>query len=247
MFYDSHCHLDLCKNPSDCVKRAMENKVSAIITNGVSPENNLQVLELARAFPIVKSALGLYPIQALSMSDEDIDATIKFIKKNETNIIAVGEVGMDFKEDVNQHDRQRKIFSKIIDLALEIDKPLIIHSRKAELEVIEMLEEAGVKKVQMHCFCGKMSLVKRIVANGWMLSIPTNIKHATQFQEVVKEVPIQNLLCETDAPYLHPDKERDNEPANVIESYKKIAQIKGLSLEDTAKAIERNYSRLFLD
>ncbi|HVY01670.1 MAG TPA: TatD family hydrolase, partial [Candidatus Nanoarchaeia archaeon] len=169
------------------------------------------------------------------------------IKKNESKIIAVGEVGLDFKEDEKQHERQKKIFSKIIDTALEIDKPLIIHSRKAEAEVIEMLEQAGVKKVQMHCFCGKMSLIKRIVSNGWFLSIPTNVKYASQFQETVKEVPIENLLCETDAPYLHPEKERDNEPALVIESYKKIAEIKKISLEDAVKAINKNYTRLFLD
>lgn len=245
MFIDAHCHLDICKNPSDCVKRAIDAKVGAIITNGVSHENNLQVLDLAKMFPTVKAALGLYPITALAMSDEEIEATLRFIRKNDSKIIAIGEVGLDFKEDVMQHDRQKKIFSKIIDLALELDKPLIIHSRKAEAEVIQMLEDAGVKKVQMHCFCGKMSLVKKIVSNGWMLSIPTNIKHATQFQEVVREVPLDNLLCETDAPYLHPDKEKDNEPANVIESYKKIAEIKELSLAEVEKAIEKNYQRLF--
>lgn len=247
MFYDTHCHLDLCRGPADCVKRAINSKVDLIITNGVNHENNAQVLELARAFPIVKAALGLYPIEALSMSDEKIDETLKFIKKNDSKIIAIGEVGLDFKEDQIEHEKQKKVFSKIIDLALELDKPLIVHSRKAELEVIEMLEEAGAKKVQMHCFCGKLSLVKRIVSNGWFLSIPTNIKYATQFQEVVKNVPIENLLCETDSPYLHPEKERDNEPSLVVESYKKIAEIKNISLEEAVRIINGNYTRLFLD
>ncbi len=245
MLIDSHCHLDSCKNPSDCVRRAMEAGVEVIVTNGVNRENNMQVLELARAFPIVKAALGLYPIDALAISDEDVAETIKFIRKNEDKIVAVGEVGIDYKDDLNQHEKQKKIFSKMIDLALELDKPIVVHSRKAELDAIEMLENAGVKKALMHCFSGNMGLVKRIIDNGWMLSIPTAVKHATHFQEVIKITPIDQLLCETDAPFLHPDKKFDNEPVNIIESYKKIAEIKKISLKEVEKQIEKNYNNLF--
>lgn len=245
MFIDTHCHLDSCKNPSDCVKRALDNNVNIIVTQGTNLDNNMQALELSKTFPAVKAALGLYPIEALGMSDEQIDHILKFIRTNANKIVAIGEVGLDYKEDTINQDRQRKVFAKIIDLALEIDKPLIIHSRKAEADVIKMLEEAGVKKVQMHCFCGNMKLVQKIADNGWFISIPTNIKHMLHFQEVVKRIPIERLLCETDAPYLHPDKESNNEPKNVIESYKKIAEIKGISLKEVEKIIEKNYLTLF--
>lgn len=245
MLIDIHCHLDMCRNPSDCVKRAIDAGVGIIVTNGVNHQNNMQVLELARMFPIVKAALGLYPIDALSMSDEDIIETIKFIRKNESKVAAIGEVGIDYKEDLNQHEKQKKIFSKMIDLALELDKPIVVHSRKAELDAIEMLEEAGMKKVLMHCFSGNMKLVKRIIDNGWFLSIPTAVKHATHFQEVIKLAPLNQLLCETDAPYLHPDKEMDNESKNIIESYKKIAEIKKISLKEVEKQIEDNCKALF--
>ena len=245
MFIDAHCHLDSCKNPSDCVKRALDKNVKIIVTNGSNLEKDVMSLELAKTFPSVKAALGLYPIEALGMSDEEIEHILKFIKTNANKIVAIGEVGLDYKEDTINQERQRKIFSKIIDLALELDKPLIIHSRKAEADVIKMLEEAGVKKVQMHCFCGNMKMVQKIADNGWFISIPTNVKHMLHFQEIVKRIPIENLLCETDSPYLHPDKENNNEPANVITSYEKIAEIKGLTLNEVEKFIEQNYLTLF--
>ena len=245
MFIDVHCHLDSCNNPSDVVRRAIDNNIGIIVTNGTHIDTNKASLDLAKAFPIVKAAIGLYPIQALAMSDEEIDEIIKSIRKNSDKIVAIGEVGIDYKEDLTQHERQKKIFSKIIDLALELDKPLLIHSRKAEEDVINMLEEAGVKKVVMHCFCGNMKLVRRIKDNGWYVSIPASIKHTLHFQEVVKIMPMNQILCETDSPYLHPDKERNNEPKNVVESYKKIAEVLGMSLKEVEEKIEENYHFLF--
>ncbi len=97
----------------------------------------------------------------------------------------------------------------------------------------------------MHCFSGNMKLVKRIIENNWSLSIPANIKNSNHFQKIVEITPIQNLFCETDSPFLHPDKIRNNEPKNVLESYKKIAEIKGLNLEEVQNKIYNNYKKLF--
>src|SRR3990167_9969538 len=97
----------------------------------------------------------------------------------------------------------------------------------------------------MHCFSGNMNLVSRIINNNWSLSIPANVKHSEHFQKIVKETPIKQLFCETDSPYLHPDKKFPNEPSNVIESYKKISEIKNLSLAEVEKIIEGNYKKFF--
>ena len=96
----------------------------------------------------------------------------------------------------------------------------------------------------MHCFCGKFSLVDRIIKNGWVISIPASVKRSEQFQNIVKRIPIENILCETDSPFLHPDKEDVNEPCNVIESYKKIAEIKNLNLKKIESIIEDNWKNL---
>ena len=110
---------------------------------------------------------------------------------------------------------------------------------------MNLLEKLNYNKIIMHCFSGNMKLVERIINNQWYLSIPANVKHSEHFQKIVEKTSIKQLFCETDSPFLHPDKLRDNEPANVIESYKKIAEIKKMSLAEIEKIIEENYKRLF--
>ena len=141
---------------------------------------------------------------------------------------------------------QKKRLQSFIDLSFELDVPVIIHSRKAELECIELLEKNNVKKVIMHCFSGNFNLIKRIIENKWYLSVPANVTFSEHFQKLVALCPIEQLFCETDSPYLHPIKGKyDNEPFNVVEVYKKIAEIKKISLKDAEKQIEENYKRLF--
>jgi TatD DNase family protein len=242
-YIDAHCHLDFYddKKIEEVVRRARKAGVKVIVCNGVNPASNRKVLELAARYLEIKVALGIYPTDALKMSSSEIDKELNFIREKAGQIIAIGEVGIDLKES-NDLEKQGKTFQKVIDLALEIDKPLIVHSRKAEKEVIEMLEKNKVKKVIMHCFNGNFKLVQKIVENGWKLTVPTNVKHSEHFQHVIARVPVENLLCETDSPFLHPDKERDNEPANVVVSYEKIALIKGLQLKEVERKIERNFN-----
>ena len=246
-FIDVHCHIDLCKEKAEeIVERAKKAGVSIMVNQGVNSDANRKCLELSSKFKEVKSALGIYPIDALKLDDREIDAEIEFIKKNKGRIVALGEVGLDFKEDSANKERQKNIFQKIIDLSFELDVPVIVHSRKAEKECVEMLEKAEANKVVMHCFSGNFNLVKRIIENKWFFSIPASIKFSEHFQKVARECPISQLFCETDSPYLHPDKERNNEPMNVVEGYKKIAEIKGINLDECERAIEKNYNGLFL-
>lgn len=246
MLIDIHCHLDFYddKKIEEIIKRARKINVKIIVCNGVKPESNRKVLDLAAKYPEIKPALGLYPIDALKLSDKEVDAEISFIRKNKEKIIAIGEVGIDLKES-EDIVKQKKNFQKIIDLALELDKTLIVHSRKAEKETIEILEKNKVKKVVMHCFNGNFKLIQKIIENGWKMTIPTNVKSSEHFQQVIARAPLENLLCETDSPFLHPDKLRDNEPANVLVSYQKIAEIKNLKLNEVEQIIERNFNSLF--
>lgn len=248
MFIDVHCHLDYYsdKEIEEIIKRAGKANVSIIITNGVNPKTNRKSLELTEKYKEVKAAPGLYPIEALSLTEKEINDELKFIENNKNKIAAIGEVGLDFKE-TQEKEKQVKIFKKIIELAQRIDKPLIIHSRKAEAECISILEEAKAKKVIMHCFSGRKNLIEKIKQNGWFMSIPANVVFSEHFQNAVKILPIENLMCETDSPFLHPFKEQNNEPANVVESYKKIAEIKNISLKESESVIEKNYRKLFND
>jgi TatD DNase family protein len=249
-YIDAHCHLDLLEKEGlsieNIIKNIRDNDLKFILTQGVDIQSNRKALELSNKYEEIKACLGMYPIDALDLTDKEINSEIIFIKKNMDKIYAIGEIGLDLKDKKTDFERQKKIFGKFVKLAMEINVSVIVHSRKAEKETIELLEELGVNKVLMHCFSGKMILVDRIVKNGWFLSIPANVKYSQQFQDVVKRVPTENLLCETDSPYLHPNKDWPNTPENVKESYKKIAEIKGLSLDEVEKKIEMNFKKLFL-
>ncbi len=244
VFIDVHCHLDFYNNKE--IKKIIENSkksnVKIIVVNGVNPKSNKRIIEISNNSPEIKASLGLYPTDSVKLSKDQIQEEIEFIKKNE--IIAIGEIGLDLKE-LESLDKQEKNFRKMLKLAKELNKPVIVHSRKAEKQVIEILKAENIKKVVMHCFCGKIKLVEKIIENNWMLSIPSNVKHSEQFQKIIEIAPIENLLCETDSPFLHPDKEMNNTPVNVIESYKKIAEIKNLKIEKVEKEIEKNYKRIF--
>jgi len=175
----------------------------------------------------------------------NIDKEIKFIEKNKKKIVAIGEVGLDNYWVKDNSKQQKVIFEKMITLAEKLKKPIIVHSRKAEEDVIDMLQSSKLKKIIMHCFTGKKTLVKNIVDNGWFLTSPTCITRSTQFQDNVKLTPITQLFCETDAPYLSPYKEKRNEPIFIIESYKKIADIKKMELKEVINNIWMNWQSTF--
>ncbi|MBI2652389.1 TatD family hydrolase [Candidatus Woesearchaeota archaeon] len=257
LLIDVHAHLDhplLINKIDEIVRKAKNIGVKHIITNGINPETNRICLELSKRFDIVKCAMGLYPRNALKKEiesgdyplkniDFDIDDEINFIRKNKNNIVAISEVGLDF---VNGEDKQQiEDFEKMIKLAEELKKPIVVHSRKAEQKCIEILESSSLKKIVMHCFSGKKSLVKRIADNGWFLTVPTIVVRSQQFQDIVKNVPLTQLFCETDSPYLSPFKEQWNEPSFVIESYNKIAELKQMDINEVVNNIYMNWQKVF--
>jgi len=256
LLVDVHSHLDhpiLINKIDEIAKRAANAGLNHIITNGINPETNRKCLELSRKYSIIKCAMGVYPRNALKkevendfqlkFGDFDIDEEIGFIRKNKNNIIAISEIGLDFVDGESR--QQIEDFEKMIKLAEELKKPIVVHSRKAEQKCIEILESFKLKKIIMHCFSGKKSLVKRIADNGWYLTAPTIVVRSQQFQDIVKNVPISQLFCETDSPYLSPYKEQWNEPAYIIESYNTIAGIKQMEIKEVVNNIYMNWQRVF--
>ncbi len=261
---DVHCHINheqLKPQLNEVLKRAEKAGVKAILLSGVNPENNKEVLELSKKHPLIKASLGIYPIDALGKQPDatglphhegkiDLDKEFQFIEKHKDNIIAIGEVGMDFywvtKEET--YEEQTANFRKIIQFAIKLQKPIIIHSRKAEEECLEILEQEikhNEIPVIQHCFSGRKSLMTKAIELGHYFSIPPIITKASNFQTLVKKAPLTQLLTETDAPWLSPFKDKPNEPAFVIESIKKIAEIKSLSEQEVADAIWQNYQKIF--
>jgi len=238
--------LDMIKDyeVKDIVERAKKKNVE-IVASGVNVESNKKVLGFADEFG-VKISLGMYPTDTLKLSGAEVDAELEMIRKNAEKIAFIGEVGLDFKEctDKKEQARQEENFRKVIQLAKEIDKPLLVHSRKAEERCVEILEEECADKVIMHCFSGKLKLVPRVLENGWHISIPTSVKNSEHFQKIIELAELDKLLCETDSPFLHPDKKFPNLPENVIVSYEKIAEIKGIKVGDVEEMVEKNFEGL---
>ena len=263
---DVHAHLESGKFEGDLdevIGRCREGGV-VVINSGVNPETNRKSLELAERYPdIVKVSFGMYPVDAIAdrFSDfgeegylrhvevYDVDEELAWIEEHADECVAIGEIGLDFKVVENTTDEmkvaQESVFRKVVALAKRIDKPVVIHSRGAELRCVEILEELEMKDVVMHCFCGKRSLIKRCVENGWFFSVPPAIMRWDNFKMLVELVPLGQLLTETDSPYLSPVAGERNEPVNVAVTVGEIARIKGLSVEDVGEKIFENGEGLF--
>ena len=216
MLIDVHTHLDLLEKEKDLDEVINKDKV--------------------------KPALGMYPDKAVSLTDKEIDEEIKLIKKS--NPVAIGEVGLDnFR--VENIERQKEVLIKFINLAKELDIPIIVHSRKAEEETLKLLEENNAKKVIMHCFSGNKELTDKAIELNYYFTVPCSVTKNKTFRKLAKRIPLNKLLTETDAPYLSP-REEPNEPAFIKDSIKKIAEIKQLTEEELEKIIFMNYQSIFL-
>ncbi len=243
MYVDVHCHLDdeRFDDTDEVIKRAEKAKVVAIINNGASPERNRKTLDLVKKYKIVKKALGFYPGHVHEYDDKEIEKELKWIEKQKP--IALGEIGLDFT--YSDKERQENIFKKFITLGKKLEIPLIVHTRKAEKRIVEIIEEEKPKKVVLHCFSGKLKLLKRLDGYDVYFSIPPIIVHSVHFQELVRKVPLTRILTETDAPWMAPVKGERNEPSNVTVTVKEIAKIKKVEEDEVMKAIYSNYQKLF--
>lgn len=250
MLVDVHCHLyfpQFEKDFEEAIKRAESTGLVSVINAGTDHDSNVKVLELSKKYKIINATLGLYPTESLELSDEDLDKELEFIKSHKDDIVGIGEVGLDFQlsTEQDQREKQIKVFKKLITTLKPLNKTFVIHSRKAERECIEILEELEVKKVNFHCFSGNFKLAKRIEQNNWTMSIPANIGKSEHFQGIVKQTSISNLLTETDSPFLSPAGEERSEPSFVKLTIEKIAEIKGMDVKEVTNNIFLNYQRAF--
>jgi TatD DNase family protein len=256
-FIDVHCHLDytpLKEKLDSVIENARLADVKVIVTNSVDKKTIRLSLGLAKKYDIVKPALGYYPPDALHVELEgkekfefnykEFEEELEFIKKHKNQVVAIGEIGLDYKNGKDK-ELQKRVFVAQIRLAKEIDKPVIVHSRNAEEDVLNVLDEEKAKKVVLHCFSGKKQLVERAIKLGFYFSIPTNVVRSESIQWLTKTASLSKLFAETDSPFLSPFKEKHNEPAYVIESYKKIAEIKGMTIEEVKNNLFLNWQRLF--
>jgi len=244
---DTHTHI--CDSAFDAdrgevLKKAAEAGVGAIIALGENLADARRNMALADEHPMICPGAGLYP----TILDLDQAAQMhSFIRKERTQLVAIGEVGLDFwvVKEAPQKELQKEILKGFIKLSRELDLPLNIHSRSAGRHTVALLIENGASRVQMHAFDGKASAALPAVEAGFYFSVPPSIVRSRQKQKLVKHLPLSCLLVETDCPVLGPEPNMRNEPANVTVSINAIAELKNVHEGDVIEAVAENTHRLY--
>lgn len=248
MFYDVHSHIDLIKENEveETLNQAKLSKVSEIISCSTSFNSNKKNLLLSKKYPQIKPALGLYPLDLIELSDEELTRAFDYFLENKKNIFAIGEVGLDFKysKSDSEKEKQIKYFEKFVEFSNEINKPLIIHSRYAQSQVMKILEKKNAKKVLLHSFVDSKKLMKKAIENNYFISVGLNITYNKEVENNLIDFPLDNLLFETDSPIRFNNEKAT--PSKILTIVNKISQIKKTNLENIEKQQENNFSKLFL-
>lgn len=245
---DVHTHIGDASFDGDreaVLERARQKGIRCVLAVGETLEDAKRNLELAEAFRgQIFPCAGLYPTH---LSMESAEELIEFIRRHRSRLIAIGEVGLDHWviQDDEGRELQREILGRFVDLSGELMLPLNVHSRSAGRRTIEFLRERGARSVLMHAFDGRASAATLGVEAGYFFSIPPSIVRSQQKQKLVRHLPLDSILLETDSPVLAPEPRERNEPANLCISLGAVAELKGLSEEETAEAVVRNQRRLF--
>ena len=226
--------------------RARAAGVGRIVVVGETLEDARRVLDLCAMYPQLRAAVGLYPGRA---DPAEAEALVSLARGGDEAIVAIGEVGLDhwLAKDEAARVLQARVFDRFIDLAREMDLPLNVHSRSAGREVIAQLVRRGARKVQMHAFDGRAATALAALAAGYYFSVPPSVAHSQQKRKLVKALPLDRLLLETDSPVLGPQQGVRNEPASVLVAAREIAALKGLALEDVLEATQENTRALYGD
>jgi len=246
---DTHTHLcdaSFDADRTEVIERARKAGVSAIIAVSEILADARRNLELAQNYAILRPAAGLYPTH---LDLADAEAVMAWIREERSKLWAIGEVGLDHwkvKEET-ERDLQREIFGNFIDLALELDLPLNVHSRSAGRHAIASLLERDARRVQLHAFDGKATTALPAMEAGYFFSIPPSVVRSRQKQKLVKQLPLSCLLVETDSPVLAPSPDERNEPANVVIAIGAIAELKKVNKEEVIETVSENTRRLYGD
>ncbi|HBO59666.1 MAG TPA: LuxR family transcriptional regulator [Alphaproteobacteria bacterium] len=247
---DSHCHLnnaDFGTDTDAVVQRAFDAGVKRLVTIGTRLENTAELVALAHKYPNVFATVGVHPEY---VAEREVSADeIAQAATSDEKIIALGEAGFDYFYDPDTKEAQRKLFKNHLIAARKTGLPVIIHTRCAEHDTMDALAEFPDVTGVLHCFSSNAELAKFGLERGWYLSASgiLTFKKAQDIRDIFKDVPLNRLLVETDAPYLAPVPYRGkrNEPSFVVKTAETLAELKGVSLEDLAKITTENFLTLF--
>ncbi|UCG63071.1 MAG: TatD family hydrolase [Candidatus Zixiibacteriota bacterium] len=248
---DSHCHLnfiDKSGTVSQLVDEATRVGVHTIVNIGADLDSSLVSVELAREFKSVYATVGVHPHDARTADDD----AIKRIRglADEKKVVAIGEIGLDYYRDLSPRKLQRRVFEAFLDMAAEVKLPVVIHTREAFENTVEIIENYAPKLVGgvFHCFPGDVNDARRVFDLGFVISVGGVITYPkSRMADVAAAVPLDKVILETDAPYLTPVpfRGKTNRPALVKHVYDKLAELKGISPGEAEKTVDRTCQKLF--
>ncbi|MHB8828121.1 MAG: TatD family hydrolase [Syntrophales bacterium] len=248
---DSHAHLEMDEfndDRKDVIERAGAAGLAMVIAVGTSVPDSLKAVEIAGNYDLIYASVGVHPHEV-----KEIDAmtygSLRALAGRD-KVVAIGEIGLDFYHNHSPRELQFQHFAEQLDLAIELGMPVIIHDREAHEETLEFLaHRRGRLRGVLHCFSGDLKMAKRCIDLGFHISIagPVTYKKSEQLRIVALGIPLDAMLIETDSPYLAPQPWRGkrNEPAFVVETARRIAEIRGIAIEEVDAATELNTRRLF--
>jgi len=252
MLIDSHAHLEMPEFKEDIeevIERAKSSGVEYIFTVGTEKKDWGKTIEIANTYPSVYALLGVHPHNAKEIDNETYPL-LKSFCQNE-RVRALGEIGLDFYRNLSPREIQLKRFREQIGLAKELGLPVVVHDREAHKETIEILRDEKAEECGgiIHCFSGDYEMAKECINMGFYISIPGSItfRNAEVFRGIVKKIPLEYILIETDAPFLTPEPFRGkrNEPSFVKYTAKKIAELKRVSFENVAEITSDNALKVY--
>ncbi|MBR9682492.1 MAG: TatD family hydrolase [Candidatus Aenigmarchaeota archaeon] len=245
---DSHAHLeqkDYSEDLDSVISRCKEAGMIGIVTSSANPKDFEKTMKISQDNPgFVFPSVGIHPEYIKELSIKQIDDQILKIKENKDKIYAIGEVGLDYfwTKEEEYRKQQQKMFRRMIQLAIELKKPLVIHSRNAMDDTIQILKEEGAKNVLMHLF-GSKAHIQTVIDNGWNISIGPLIKRSKDIRKIARDMPLDKIMLETDSPWFGEDKR--GEPTNIKIAAEYIARYQKIEFEKVWKTCAQNSIKFF--
>ena len=252
MLFDSHAHLDDKQYNSDrqaLIEGLPGRGVSYVVNAGADMESSLRSIQLAEEYSFIYATVGVHPHDAEEMKDQDLLSLLKMSRH--PKVLAIGEIGLDFYYDNSPRESQRKRFADQLELSIEADLPVVIHSRDAHGETMDILKSysSRLKGCVLHCYSGSWELAEIYQSMGFYISLggPVTFKNAVKTVEAAKNIDINHLMIETDSPYLspHPYRGKRNDPGMTALVAERIADIRDMKMEEVAEITSKNACRFF--
>mgnify|MGYP001469791466 CR=1 FL=1 len=245
---DTHAHIsyeDYSDRIEEIIQSAESNGVEKIITVGVDLDSSEKCLNIAEKYPSVYATCGIHPHEANKAPKRYLYDLEEFTKH--PKVVGVGEMGLDYYYDFSDRKDQRRVYHEQLEMAKSLDMPAVVHCRESDDDVLSGIHDSQINHGVIHCFASNVEFAQQILGTGFHISFTGMITFVKDLEEVVKEIPLERVMVETDSPYLTPKpfRGKENEPKNVLHVAEKIAELKEIPLEEVAESTTETAHQLF--